>query len=64
MPTMFWRFVNGPWPAILGLCLGVLSMPGMLEDATAWWGLLAKVPPQFRSLSSPDRTRWPRAGTV
>lgn len=41
---MFRRFVNGPWAAILSLCLGILSIPGMLDDAAAWWGWLAKIP--------------------
>ena len=45
MPTMFWRFVNGPWAAILSLCLGILSIPSLLEDAAAWSGWFAKTPP-------------------
>ncbi len=45
MPPMFWRFVNGPWAAILSLCLGILGIPSMLDDAAAWSGWLAKTPP-------------------
>ena len=41
---MFWRFVNGPWAAILSLCLGILSIPSLLEDAAAWSGWFAKTP--------------------
>ena len=45
MPPMFLRFVNGPWAAILSLCLGILGAPSMLEDAAAWSGWFAKTPP-------------------
>lgn len=41
---MFWRFVNGPWAAILSLSLGILSIPGMPEDAAAWSSWFANMP--------------------
>ena len=42
---MFRRFVNGPWAAVLSLCLGILSIPSMMEDAVAWSGWFARTPP-------------------
>ena len=42
---MFWRFVKSPWAAILSLCLGILSIPSMPEDAAIWSSWFANMSP-------------------
>ena len=44
MPPMFWRFVKSPWVAILSLCLGILGIPSMPEDAATWSSWFANMP--------------------
>ena len=44
MLSMFWRLVTSRWVALLGLCLALLGIPGMLQDAAIWFGWFGKLP--------------------
>ena len=48
---MFWRLVTSRWVALLGLCLGILGIPGILQDLATWSGWFDQMPRTVSSAS-------------